>query len=51
MDKKRLTENGHPHEVHHPALVGTSGAKWNVMTQSREEARRPAIRRWRRVIR
>ena len=51
MDKKQLTEADIRTKFITPALVGGSAVKWNVMTQLREEARRPAIRRWRRVIR
>ena len=37
MDKKQLTETDIRTKFITPALVGTSGAKWNVMTQLREE--------------
>ncbi|HEV8694121.1 MAG TPA: DEAD/DEAH box helicase family protein, partial [Lysobacter sp.] len=37
MDKKQLTETDIRTKFITPALVGTSSAKWNVMTQVREE--------------
>lgn len=37
MDKKQLTETDIRTKFITPALVGTSSAKWNVMTQLREE--------------
>ena len=37
MDKKQLTEADIRTKFITPALVGSSAAKWNVMTQLREE--------------
>jgi type I restriction enzyme, R subunit len=37
MDKKQLTEADIRTKFITPALVGISSAKWNVMTQLREE--------------
>jgi hypothetical protein len=37
MDKKQLTETDIRTKFITPALVGTGSAKWNVMTQVREE--------------
>jgi type I restriction enzyme, R subunit len=37
MDKKQLTEADIRTKFITPALVGTNSAKWNVMTQLREE--------------
>ena len=37
MDKKKLSEADIRIKFITPALVGTSSAKWNVMTQLREE--------------
>ena len=37
MEKKQLTEANIRTKFITPALVGSSAAKWNVMTQLREE--------------